>query len=244
MLIVMAIGAYTLAPELEQRLHGRVVLALADEDLSEVRVQVRGRDITLSGPEALLPAAKAVASKVPGIGKIELRIEERPTVKNRPAHHRQRTGQAMSAIKQIEHPKGPWWPPKKTEPVLHSSELIVNKINRNLEVSGTVPDNQVKQAIRKKLEQFIRIPERQFRVFTREQEEEPAWYLQDFPLLIPFIQWVEEGRLIYEGDRIYIMGIVPDDKARKALEIAIANTPPSFKVDERLEIKTKQRADL
>ncbi|MFK8067546.1 MAG: hypothetical protein AB8D52_04805 [Gammaproteobacteria bacterium] len=65
--IALFMGIQNESTKIEQKLHGDVVLALADEGMSEVRVQVDGREVQLSGPETMLEEAYAVADTVSGV---------------------------------------------------------------------------------------------------------------------------------------------------------------------------------
>ena len=221
--------------EVEQRLHGKVVLALADEDLSEVRVQMDGRKVSLSGPEELLPAAQAVTSGLSGVQSIETQIVDNTQVEPE-IDYKSVEASADNTFVQIIHPEGLFWPIKKEDPVDLESELLVIKVQQNVEVNGTVPNSEIKQGILDIIEQFIEIPEHLFDVTVNKIKETPAWYSQDLPLIIPFVQWVEEGQLQYHGNKILLDGTVLNKRARKAIETAIANIPSQFLIENRLQI--------
>ncbi len=258
LLLLMMIAAviYNGEPlEIEQRLHGKVVLALADEDLSEVRVQMDGRKVSLSGPEELLPAALVVTNELSGVQSIETQIIEDPPVKflvdsradsrintltNLESDYKSVETEAVlistDTFVQITHPEELYWPIKKEDPVDLESELLVIKVQQNVEVNGTVPNPEIKRGILDIIEQFIEIPEHLYGVTVNKIKETPAWYLQDLPLIIPFVQWVEEGKLQYHGNKILLDGTVLNSRARKAIETAIANIPSQFLIENRLQI--------
>ncbi len=240
--------------EVEQRLHGKVVLALADEDLSEVRVQMDGRKVSLSGPEELLPAAMVVINELSGVQSIETQIIESPakvlvdsradsrinTLTSFESDYKSveiETAQTNTEpFVQITHPEGLYWPTKKEDPVDLESELLVIKVQQNVEVNGTVPNPEIKWGILDIIEQFIEIPEHLYDVTVNKIKETPAWYLQDLPLIIPFVQWVDEGKLQYHGNKILLDGTVLNKRARQAIETAIANIPSQFLIENRLQI--------
>lgn len=232
LLIVIAAGLRNEPAEIEQRLHGKIVLALADDDLSEVRVDVNGRDVLLSGPERLVPQALTIVRQLSGVRQVETRIMTEP-VSDFPIAENTR-----QPFVQVVHPDGPFWPVKKKDPVVSESELLITKVHRSVEVNGSVPNLQIKQAILAKIEQFIDIPEHLFDVTVNKVIATPDWFSQGLPLIIPFVQWVEEGQILYQGNSILLDGIVPDNKAWQAIETAIANIPPKFQIENRLQIAT------
>jgi len=223
--------------EIEQRLHGQVVLALADEDLSEVRVQLNGRKVSLSGPEELLPAAEAVAKSLSGVRRVESQIVE-PYLSNAVVNINSSENSTENFVRVI-HPDDLFWPNKNEGVDLVESELLVTKIHRSIEINGAVPNNQIKQAILAEIEQFIEIPEHLFDVTVNKIKDTPDWYLQDLPLILPFVQWVEEGQIQYRGNRIQLDGTVLNNNAWNAIETAIANISSTFQIENRLQIETQ-----
>ena len=230
LLVVIASGVYNESPGIEQRLHGKVVWALADEDLSEVRVEMDGRDVLLTGPEELITQATARVKQISGVRQIETRIKTITRLDLLPTQNRR------ESVVLVKHPDELYWPIKKPDPVDAESELLVTKIQQSVEVNGAVPNYKIKREILAKIEQFIEIPEHLFDVSVNKVKVTPDWYLQDLPLIIPFVQWVEEGQLQYHGNTILVDGIVLNKKARKAIETAIANIPSQFQIENRLKI--------
>ncbi len=243
LLFVIAAGIDTEPLEIEQRLHGKVVLALADEDLSEVRVQLDGRNVLLSGPERLLPPAKSLVSNISGIQQVEaLVVASRMIGKERiePKQDHQDKGlfaQAntdRTAYLQVIHPEVTAWPLKKVPQAV--SELSITKVKQSVEVNGKVPNNQIKHEVHTIIGQLVDVPEHLFDVSVNQLDDTPDWYLQDLPLFIPFIQWVDEGKLKYEGNRIFIEGMVLNKHSWKAIEVAIINIPTQFQIENRLQM--------
>ncbi len=228
--------------EIEQRLHGRAVLALADEDLSEVRVQMDGRTVSLSGPEELLPAAVTVMNGLSGVKSVETQVVRNHQVNSpinslaSPEIDYQSAQSNRQQFVQVIHPEGVYWPVKSKEPDNLESELLVIKVQSNVEINGTVPNPEIKQNILDIIERLIEIPDDLYDVTVNKLKETPTWYLQDLPLIIPFVQWVEEGRLQYHGNKILLDGIVLNTRANKAIETAIANISSQFLIENRLQV--------
>ena len=217
--------------EVEQRLHGKVVLALADEDLSEVRVQLDGRKVFLYGPEELLPAALAVTNGLSGVHSIETQVV--PLVNSELGF---RSAQIDSeAFVQVIHPDTLYWPVKNEGSVYLESGLLVTKVHRNVEVNGIVPNVEIERGVLGIFEKLIEMPEHLYDVTINNIKEIPTWYLQGLPLIIPFVQWVEEGQLQYQGNKILLDGFVLNEKARNAIETAITNIPAQFLIENRLK---------
>lgn len=231
--VVIAAGIRNEPAEVEQRLHGRVVLALADEHLSEVRVQVDGRTVLLSGPEYLLPEAFDVVKRISGVQLIDTQITADSKVGAIPVQSDKRSIAQKNPV---------YVQPRivtKTDPEVTVSELLVTKVQRSVEVNGIAPNYEVKQEILKRIERLIEIPEHLIDVSVSQDKVIPEWFLQDLPLLIPFVQWVIEGQLWYQGDGILIDGTVLNNQALNAIETAIANIPSSFQIENRLKIGTE-----
>ncbi len=237
LLLVIAAGVRNEPAGVEQRLHGKVVLALADEDLSAVRVQLDGRKVLLSGPEKRVPQALEIVENLSGVRSVETRI----TAAYKTAVRQQtkvRKESREGPFAQVIHPSETYWPVRKNDPVRFESELLVTKVKQSVEVNGAVPNYQIKREILVKIEQLIDIPEHLFDVSVNKANTMSDGFLQDLPLIIPFVQWVEEGRLQYRGNRILLDGIVLNRKAWKAIETAIANIPSKYQIENRLHIGT------
>ena|GEM_PF-3286867 len=232
LLFVIAEGIKNEPAKIEQRLHAKIVLALADDDLSEVRVTIDGRDVLLSGSEKLIPQALTIVKEIPGIRQIKTQVV------NEPMHDFQISESKTEPFVQVIHPDEIFWPRKHNNPVKIESELLIKKMHRSVEVNGLVPNNQIKQTILAKIEQYMDIPEPLFDVAVTSAIPTPDWFSQGMPLFIPFVQWVEEGQLQYQDNRILLDGTVPDRHAWKAIETAIANVPSKFKIENSLRIAT------
>lgn len=245
LLIVIAAGIDTEPLEIEQRLHGKVVQALADEDLSEVRVQLDGRNVLLSGPEGLLPSAQSLVSSVSGIQQVETfvvatKVIGKEHIQPKQDHQDQglftQVNTDLTPYLQVIHPEATAWPLKKVPQAV--SELSVTKIKQSVEVSGKVPNNQIKHGIHTIIGHLVDVPENLFDVTVNQLNDTPDWYLQDLPLFIPFIQWVEEGKLEYQGNRISLEGMVLNKHSWKAIETAIRNIPSQYQIENRLQMGT------
>lgn len=236
LLIILTIfAAWKLSPKIEQQLHSDIVRVLADEDLSEVRAELDGRDVLLSGPEELLPQARNIVARLAGVRRVDSRAFAKVQEKFSKPQNLSPVPE-IASFKQIEHPEGPFWPPRGSGSLEIESALQITKIQDSIEVNGSVPDSQIKDDILFKLAQLIDIPDHLFNVTVNKISEKPEWYLQDLPLIIPFMQWVEEGQLQYYDDKITVEGIVTGIKAKRAFDAAIANIPAQFYIENRLKV--------
>lgn len=236
LLIISTIfGAWKISPKIEQRLHSDIVRALADEDLSEVRVELDGRDVLLSGPVELLPQARIVVTRLAGVRRVDSLTFAKVQEKFSKSLHLPAEPDVAS-FKQVVHPEGPFWPLKVNRSIVVESALQITKVQGSIEVNGSVPDGQIKNDILFKLVQLVDIPEHLFDVTVNRISEKPEWYLQDLPLVIPFMQWVEEGQMHYYGDKITIEGIVKSIRAKQAFDAAIATIPSQFYIENRLKV--------
>lgn len=243
LLAIIAAGIDTEPLEIEQKLHGKVVLALADEDLSEVRVQLDGRKVLLTGPELLLSPAKSLVNSVSGIQQVETLIVENRIIDKEHVqlmqelhdkHQQAKINVELASFTQVTHPVSSVWPLKKVPLAVY--ELSVTKVNNTVEVNGKVPNNQIKYDIQTRIEHLIDLPEHMFDVSVNQLEGAPDWYLQGLPLFIPFVQWVEEGKIKYQGNRIFLEGMVLNKNSWKAIETAIRNIPSQFQIENRLQV--------
>lgn len=115
--VAIIFGIRNEAINIEQRLHGKVVLALADEDLSEVRVQMDGRKVLLSGPEDLLPQASTVVRELVGVQLIETKNSMGEVVdllisESKASESKSSPETNYDVFKQVTHPEQPYWPIK------------------------------------------------------------------------------------------------------------------------------------
>lgn len=235
LIIITVFGVWKISPKIEQRLHSNIVRALADEDLSEVRVEMDGRDVLLSGPEELLPQARNVVTRLAGVRKVESRTFANVQEKfSKPLNLA--PVEVIASFEQIDHPQGPFWPLKVNESIKIESALLITKFQDSIEVNGSVPDNKIKNDILFRLVQLVDVPEHLFDVTINKIMEKPEWYMQDLPLIIPFIQWVDKGQLQYYGDKITVEGIVTSIKAKQAFDAAIANIPSQFYIVNKLKV--------
>ena len=232
LLVVIAAGVKNEPVKVEQRLHGRVVFALAAEDLSEVRVQLDGRTILLSGPEQLLPQAFDVVKRISGVQLIDTQITDNSK------NYSIGTHPATDSVDQKNLSHKPSFI-KKAEPTSVESELLVTKVEEGVEINGVAPNLQVKREILKRIERLIQIPEHLIDVSVKQAKVIPEWFLQDLPLLIPFVQWVHEGQIRYQGDGILIDGTVLNNQAMNAIETAIANLSSQFQIENKLKVRTE-----
>ncbi len=111
--IILYIGVQNKSTKIEQKLHSDVVLALVDEGLSEVRVQMDGRDLQLTGPEEMLDQAYAVAEAVSGVKLPGELLEKRSKGKLKQVFEQQESNLGVTLSGQVLHPEVTRWPEKR-----------------------------------------------------------------------------------------------------------------------------------
>lgn len=200
---------------IESTLQQELVQALADEALSIVHVETEGRDVLLTGPENAVRQATALAyasgARVVTKRILASSIERMPVAKQQPDQREQRLV--------VDAP---------THHSLTRAALKVDKRPDLLTVRGTVPSGKIRQEITKKLADLSNAEDQQINVTIDRLSEKPVWYLQDLPLMIPFLAWVDEGHLAYEGEHIWINGRFTGAHAERAFNAAIAELPARF----------------
>lgn len=230
--VLMIVAVHNLAPQIENDVHTRVVVALADEGLSEIRAQVDGRNVFLSGPDKYLSEALQVVSD----------MDETDRIRS------QTTGDNLNdwssrndeSIAQVIHPDATYWPPKSVPGKNSQATLMFTKDSSNISVNGSVPDHEIQQAILSSVKQLVDIPAHLFDVTIDKVKKVPVWHKDGLPLMIPFIQWIEKGQIQYLDDKIKIDGTVLNSNAREALEAAIADLPSGFQIEKNLRRGAKE----
>lgn len=228
---LMALALQNVPSSIERDIHSRVILALAAENLSQVDVGVDGRNIFLSGPQELLAKAEELVSSMPETSLIKT-LATTDSILGEPSESKTFT--------QIFHPEGIYWPPKSVEVINETTELLITKTDQNIEVNGSVPSNEVQRVIMSKIAQVADIPAHLIDVTVNRLDKIPDWYSEGLALIIPFMQWVEQGKIEYQDNRIMLDGMVPDSKSIKALESAIADLPSSFQIENKLRLGKRE----
>ncbi len=233
LLLLLAMGlTLKYAPQqLEDRLQGKVVRALADEQLSVVRVETSGLDMLLTGPADSVKEAALIAKNNGA------RVIYQRTI----AFHQERLSVESNVIADTPSPSSP----EKTiiqssaRAEVYSSDLFVSKDRLGVAINGTVPTGKIKNDLAKTFTSLLEPTDHVYSVTVDRLSEKPVWYLQDLPLMIPFLQWVEEGQLAYIGNQIRVSGIVSGEQAQRAFDEAVANLPMQFTLDKQLRVGRK-----